>query len=143
MAGAVGEYTGNPVPAFLVGLLIHLILDAIPHYDSVDDGKWTKLQFGFVATDLVIGLLIIFLYLKPPIVLDSPFWWGALGGVIIDIFDVTPFWRDKFRNTRVGRAIHWFHDLVHQIKVGPISGLASQILVIIIAILLYNIKALI
>lgn len=142
-AGAVGQWLENPILAFLVGIVVHFVLDAIPHYDTTDDGKWTKSQIAFVIGDFVIGVLIIFLYLKPPLEFTNPFWWGALGGIIIDIFDVSPFWKDKFRQSKFGQGVHWFHEYVHKVKAEPFLGIVSQVLIIIIGILIYRTKVLI
>ena len=142
-AGAVGQWLENPFLAFLVGIIIHFVLDSIPHFDTTSDGKWTKQQIGLVVGDFVMGMIIIFFYLKPPITIGSPFWWGALGGIFVDIFDVSPFWKDRFRQSNFGGQVHWLHDYVHKVKAEPFFGIVSQILVIIIGILIFKTKVLI
>lgn len=113
VSGVVGSYIGNPFLAFLVGIIIHFILDAVPHYDTTDDGDFTFRQYALIFADFFIGLLIVFFILHIKITIGSPFIWGAIGGNLPDLFDNIPFWKEKFRATKFGGKIHYFHEVIH------------------------------
>ncbi|MFA4996102.1 MAG: hypothetical protein WC536_03100 [Patescibacteria group bacterium] len=136
-AGYVGERIGNPFIAFLVGIVIHFILDSIPHYDTTDGGKLTKRQLTLTFVDLTIGILIIKFLLKADLSFGSSFLWGAVGGIFPDILDVIPFWQKAFRSTKFGKRFHKFHDDIQRISLPPISGLLIQAIIIIIFSYLY------
>lgn len=136
-AGYAGEMIVNPFLAFLVGIIVHFVLDSIPHYDTTDNGKITKRQLALSITDIIIGILLIVFLLKADLGLKSPFLWGALGGIVPDILDNIPFWQNAFRNTHFGRTFHKFHDNIQKIRLTPIPGLLIQVLVIVIFSYLY------
>lgn len=131
-AGYVGERIGNPFLAFLVGVIIHFLLDAVPHYDTTDNGKVTKRQLVLSITDLIIGILLIVFLFKADLSLKSSFFWGALGGIFPDILDNIPFWQNAFRSTSFGKRFHKFHDGIQKITLPPIPGLFLQIILIMI-----------
>jgi len=131
VAGVVGSKTDSPELAFLFGLISHLVLDAIPHYDTTDAGKFTTRQIVVIFGDSLIGLAIIFFYLKPE---EPTFFWGVLGGVILDIMDNVPFWSARFRQSPIGRPIHRIHSFVQRIKVRPLIGILTQVTVIVLAL---------
>jgi hypothetical protein len=73
-AGAlVGSLTGAPVPGFVLGILSHVVLDVVPHYDlenyRVD-----------VALTVAIGLALIGVSGGEPALV-----WGLVGGVLPDL----------------------------------------------------------
>lgn len=142
VAGVVGSYFGNPFLAFLIGIIIHFILDAVPHYDTTDNGKITFRQMVLVIVDFLIGLFIVFYIMHVKLSFGSPFVWGAIGGNLPDIFDNVPFWNENFRRTKIGKRIHNFHELIHS-KVfdrKPVLGLLSQYLIIALFIWIYFTK---
>lgn len=132
-AGVVGEYTGNPFLAFLLGIIIHFLLDSIPHYDTTDEGKITKRQLILVFGDLVFCLLVIFLFIKPKIEIGSPFFWGAFGGILPDILDQTPVLKEFFRKSKIGGHIHKFHENIQKYwkQPNPFWGILIQIILVI------------
>ena len=133
-AGAVGEYVRNPILAFLLGIIIHFILDSIPHYDTTDDGKLTPRQLAFVGIDFIIFVLLLIFVIKPGFSWLSPFWWGAFGGVLPDLLDNVPFWQKAFRRTKFGKKFHHFHEKIQSIKIGPMPGILIQILFLAISV---------
>jgi hypothetical protein len=134
VAGAVGKYLGNPVLAFLLGIVLHLVLDSIPHYDTTDDGKLTKRQLALVGFDIIVFILLVIFVVKPMFSLSNPFWWGAFGGVLPDLFDCVPFWNKSFRRTKFGKKFHRFHDKIQSVKVGPVPGILVQVLFLAVSI---------
>ncbi len=130
--GLIGESIGDPYLAFASGIILHYILDAIPHFDNVlEDGKWTWKQWVFTGSDLILTILLILL-LKPEISLSSTFLWGAFGGLLPDIFDNVPFWSKKFRKSYLGSKLFMFHEKIHStVKPNLIWGIATQLVTLI------------
>ncbi|MDO8444171.1 MAG: hypothetical protein Q7S80_01540 [bacterium] len=132
--GAAGELVGNPAGAFLAGIILHFILDAIPHYDTVDKiPHFSRRQVFFTTTEIIIGILILLFVIKLPLnrsILNSNFAWGALGGLAPDLLDNVPFWEDRFVATKFGRKFHHFHHAIHKKQPGIVVGMATQIITI-------------
>lgn len=142
VAGVAGSYIGNPFLAFLVGIIIHFALDAVPHFDTTDDGDITARQLTLIIVDFLIGLLIIFYVMHVKLSFDSPFVWGAIGGNFPDLLDNIPFWQESFRNSKIGGRIHHFHEIIHSklYDKKPIQGMLSQYLIIALFVWLYLTK---
>lgn len=136
-AGYVGEMIGNPFLAFLAGIVIHFILDCIPHYDTTDGGKYTLRQWALVLMDLAVGLYIILFILRPEFNINSPFLWGAFGGILPDLFEITPFINKVYRRNKIGATVHKFHNGIQKIHIKSIPGLLVQVFVIILFSYLY------
>jgi len=138
--GVMGEMIGTPIIAFIVGIFFHFVLDLIPHWDSTDGEKWTKRQVVFTSLDIVLTLFIVFgvfgIRLTPAFFI-GPFFWGAVGNMLPDIFDNVPYIKKWFRNTVFGKAFHKFHDGLHKMKPKPSLGIFTQIFVISLFIALY------
>jgi hypothetical protein len=139
VAGTIGGEIGNPFLAFLAGLIIHLLLDAIPHFDTPGgiNGHWQ--QWLLTLTDTIIAILIVALVVKPDLHYNSGFVWGALGGILIDIFDVVPFWKKQFQRTKIGKKVHAIHEWFHSdVKIGFVPGMLVQYVAIIICLLIFG-----
>ena len=130
--GVVGSYLGNPFLAFLLGIVIHFILDSIPHFDTIGDGIDDPKELTLILVDFLIGMAIIVWVLKPDISLNSSFVWGSIGGMTPDLFDNVPFWRESFRKTKIGGKVHKFHDKIHSqaFENRPILGMLTQYILI-------------
>jgi hypothetical protein len=126
-AGAIGMAIGDPVLAFLLGIVIHFLLDAIPHWDTTDEGELTFRQWAVVFFDLFIALAIIFLLIRPEISWRSPFIWGAIGGVLPDFFDLNPLWKNAFRRTVIGKQMHYYHEKIQKKSAPMMLGIAVQV----------------
>jgi hypothetical protein len=135
--GVVGEAIGNPFFAFLLGIALHFVLDAIPHFDNVlKNGKWNYKQVIFTALDVAATAWILFVYLKPDHNFTNPLLWGALGGVLPDLLDNIPFL--TVRNTKFGKLLHKFHLKIHAKTPGWIVGSITQIIVVILFVIWHN-----
>ncbi len=132
--GVSGELVGNPFWAFLLGFVLHFILDFIPHYDTTDDGKYTPRQIALVCTDFIIGALILtillFYYSHNRWSLIS----GAFGGILPDILSLVPPIRKFTMKNRYWRIFHEIHNKIQSVKISPVPGLLIQILVWIISV---------
>jgi hypothetical protein len=65
VGAALSGVTGSPVYSFLIGILSHYVLDAVPHYDYVDKrfvddrfSKQSKVLFKFIMLDGVLGVIL-------------------------------------------------------------------------------------
>lgn len=140
--GVVGSHIGDPFLAFLVGIIIHFILDAIPHFDTIGEGGTSLAEMTLIILDFLMGLALIIWVLKPDITISSPFIWGAVGGMTPDLFDNVPFWKEWFRKNRIGSKIHNIHEKYHSRTFDdhPVLGLLTQYVLIGIFGWLYILK---
>lgn len=130
-AGTVGTYISNPILAFLLGIILHFVLDFVPHYDTTDEGKFTPRQIALILTDFLLFLLIIIFVIKPS---DPSFWWGAFGGIFPDFLDINPLWNKAFRKTAFGKSFHKFHEKIQRYRASFVPGISVQMLVILISL---------
>lgn len=111
-AGAViGQFTGNPVLAFCVALVVHFLMDMIPHGDvGISDNfrvykRKRKQAVAYAVVDGVATVLfVLFLFNARDILSLQNFTWGIAGSVLPDLmvglYDLT---KVKF--------LKWFSDL--------------------------------
>lgn len=137
IVGAVaGEYVNNPFLAFAAGIILHFILDAIPHYDTTDEGKITKRQMVLIAIDGIISLVILYYCFSNLSTHQLSFVTGSFGGILPDILDNVFWWQKKFRSTKFGKAFNKLHGWLQKYKLSPIAGLSAQYLIIALAVLI-------
>jgi len=137
--GFAGEMLQNPILAFLVGIISHFILDAVPHTDNFMDGKcrWNCKQTIFTSVDifLTIGLLV---FLHPALTIHNSFWWGALGGLLPDLIDNVPILRGYLLKYKIVQKYHAFHEATHLLREpNIILGMLSQVMMIVVFVALY------
>jgi len=108
----IGSQTGNPLLAFIVGVLSHYLLDSIPH-DSIEGHDWHEKgdmvkKFALEASiDFCVLLgMIVFLQEKDLLILSSPIVWGIIGAVIIDFI-----WGGIELFKLKGKVFSWFIDI--------------------------------
>lgn len=140
--GVIGEYTNNPVLAFMLAFILHFVLDALPHFDTTDNKKFTFRQYAFLAVDFIVAFYLVFVVLKPILDFRSPILWGAFGGLLPDLIDNVPFWSPYLiKNTKFGR---WFHNLHENIHFQPqpsfVFGMLTQALIVLLFLWLHFAK---
>lgn len=149
----IGILTGNPLLGFGAAIFSHHFLDSLPHFDQgsfymdKDNGPcWAGAKYEYKGKKFknrrdwiilfadwsVSGAIFLYLFFNLPINYWQPIFLGALAGLLPDIMDVSPFWKDKFRATRFGRAYHEMHEFFHwpMTKKYWIFGLGIQIAII-------------
>lgn len=149
IGATIGAKTQNLGLIIILGLLSHLILDRIPHWDySIKDIKnfretknFKKLIINLIeiAIDGSIGLLIVFLVLWQKNLLDFNFlpfiFFGIFVSVLPDILGIL----SEIIDNNFLNAFTKFHDFIHfkNQKEGKITFLSvfSQIIVIFISLL--------
>ncbi|MFH1193448.1 MAG: hypothetical protein V1661_00470 [bacterium] len=134
VAGAtIGILTGNPLLGFGLAIASHHTLDALPHFDQgsfymdADNGPhWAGAVYAekktfkvwrdwvvLFADGTISGIIFLILFYKLP----ASYWGlivvGAFGGLLPDILDTSPLWKEKFRKTAIGRAYHKVHHFFH------------------------------
>ncbi len=137
MAGATaGEYVNNPFLAFAAGIVLHFILDAVPHFDTTDDSKLTFRQMALVAIDGIVGFAVLYFCYRDFSIHKISYLAGALGGIFPDLLDNVPLWEKAFQKTFFGKKFHQFHAWLQHFELRPISGLAIQYIIIVAAVLI-------
>ena len=129
----IGKEIGYPPLAFLLGIISHMLLDAIPHADGPDDKPDQKEsdpisfdQYALVAVDIAMGL-VVFIYLGSKGELSTSAIWGAIGSILPDALDNVPFYSGKLRSIFSPlKLFHQFHARIQRIKLSMIAGLAVQ-----------------
>jgi len=151
---AIGVAAGNPFWGFTFGFLSHFVLDAIPHFDQgsfylerkINGPAWlgaelnekskkfkVKRDWAMLFIDMAIAVIISAgMVAYQPLYIWLIYGIGATGGLLPDIFDVSPFWKEKFRAAKIGKTFHAVHSFFHW----PLSsrywyiGITTQILII-------------
>lgn len=119
LGAVIGHAVGNPILAFVFGFISHLLIDMIPHGDTVlaDNYKVHKKDrkkaLAYVMVDAIVAIFFILLLTNTKSLGDmGPFTWGIIGGVLPDlltgIYEITKTkWLKKFNE------IHFlFHDCI-------------------------------
>ena len=121
----IGLASGNPILGFILGFLSHHVLDAIPHFDQGsfylsrdfrkpawlgaehhENGKKFKVMrdWAILLIDMAsTSLLSLALLLGHPPSVWLLYIVGATGGLMPDILDASPFWKHRFRATKIGK----------------------------------------
>lgn len=131
--GVVGELTDNWFLAFVLGIILHFLFDAVPHYDSVDNHRWSWKQIAYTSLDFIVSFVLIFFVLNQPLNFSwvkTPFFWGAFGGFLPDLLDNVPFWSEAFRTSKLGSKIHYFHEIIHPRKQIFWLGMSLQVMLL-------------
>jgi len=83
LVGAVaGRAVANPIASFSLAVILHFILDKIPHFWP--DNKSIKIQGAILAIEWSIAILFILFLSDNPDFLYSQFT-GAIGGFLPDV----------------------------------------------------------
>ncbi len=121
VGAAIGKFIPNPLLAFSVGIISHLIIDKVPHFwpQAKKYQRWMMVGESFLAI-ILIGSLWVFFPLNKAAVVS-----GAIGGAAVDfVFVIIPFFVVKsFQNNPIRvwheeRQIHmknpwwWFMDIL-------------------------------
>jgi len=126
VGASIGEVSPNPVLSFLLALVSHFILDAIPHYDTTDEGQITLRQITLVIVDGIVGFILLVVILinysdnRAGLVL------GVVGGILPDFFSTIPGIRGITEKVKPGRIFQDFHQNIQSKSLPPLVGLLVQ-----------------
>ena len=123
MGAALTMSTRSPVAAFGIGLVSHIVLDAIPHYHVA----WIMGVSDLAVADVAVGTCLVMIMAA-----WAPAPWssltGALGGIAPDIHRIILHQRQDILE---GPPFYLPHTTV-----GPPWGLLTQLAVVLIALIL-------
>lgn len=86
LAGSLaGNYVGNPLIAFLMGIFLHFIFDKLPHFWPKNE----KNQLVLLGVDWFLATMYCFWLFSNIGQLGAGPFWGALGGFMVDLILVT------------------------------------------------------
>ena len=125
----IGSLTGNPILAFLFGLISHFIIDAIPHGDtSLRHGRDEKQRISIMAkigsADSIITisyLLIIFYFHKELLTLSIIL--AVIGALLPDF--ISGFY--MLTKIKILKPIYWLNDHAHIIEIKKIHLPTKQL----------------
>lgn len=111
MGAVIGHALGNPVLAFIMGFMAHLIIDMVPHGDTgISDNfrvhkKRRKQAVAYVAIDAVIAICFVLLLFNTKDILSiQNFTWGIVGSILPDfLVGVYEIKKTKY--------LHWFYKV--------------------------------
>ena len=139
LAGAAAaRYIDEPLLLFAAVILIHIILDLIPHWDYVKSKDGLGKKAHYVALDLAVGPLIILSALF--IAGETNIWkisWYMLGGILANIPDFLTLLFIFLPKSKILKTIFDLHQKLHIIKDPDWKiGIPPQIAIVIISLFL-------
>ncbi len=93
IGASAGKIIGNPIIAFLTGILLHFIFDKVPHYWPNNKKSQDRIIFLDATISTIILILLCYYQYSFGTIL------GAVGGLIVDTSLVLI---KKFRNSKIG-----------------------------------------
>jgi len=135
LAGAaIGAHSPNVWAAFCFGLVIHYLLDSLPHWEYLDSLKVSNKSKMFIkiSSDFIIGIIVVFVliwdYPQKLIIISA-----LIGSLLPDIIE---FLYINFK-IKLFRPLSLFHHKIHYYKkVSFLKGSISQIIIVIISVIL-------
>jgi hypothetical protein len=119
MGAVIGEAIGNPLLGFIVAIIIHFLVDIIPHGDNFLSNNFRVLKrrrkqaVTYVTVDAICAILfVLFIVNVRDVALIRPISMGIIGSILPDLlvglFDLT-----KSKYLRWIFNLHFtFHNLI-------------------------------
>ena len=135
LAGAaIGAHSPNVWAAFILGLISHYLLDALPHWEYLTSPKIKGIKpLLYILTDFILGLVIILILVESMNMTLDMIVVSAILGVLLP---------DVFLFARVNLKLNFltslcnFHNKIHNAKkFNFLIGSISQVLIIILSII--------
>ena len=125
IATTIGSFSW---PVVVLALLSHVILDAIPHADTVDkNNPFNKIQIIICTIDILLAVVLIYIFFKDNLALA---WFGAFWGLFPDFIDQSKVIFPKVRQNKAWQFFHRCHSGIQVIKPNWFWGIITQIAVI-------------
>ena len=136
VAATAGEAIGGALPAFLLGVIIHFLLDMIPHFDTTDEGQMTSRQIALITVDGLVGASIAYHMYR--LSNYSPnFLWGGVGGVLPDFLLNIPQVERILSRARIFYKVRNFHIRIQKMALWALPGLMLQLALMLISLYVY------
>jgi hypothetical protein len=111
MGAVIGQMSGNPFLAFLLGFFIHLLIDIIPHGDTTMAknfrvyGHKRKRAVAYVFIDAICAIFfLLFIFNGKPFLSTQTVTWAIVGSVLPDLLvGLYDFTKTKY--------LRWFFHL--------------------------------
>jgi len=134
IATKVGSFSW---PVVVLALLSHVILDAIPHSDVVDENNpFNKTQIIICAVDFLLAMFLILVFFKDNLSLA---WFGAFWGLFPDFIEQSKLIFPKVRQNKAWQVFHHYHSAIQKIKPNWFWGTLTQVIVVVLALIwVYN-----
>ena len=122
IGAATGAATGNPAGAFFVGVASHFAMDMVPHVDigtfispqRKNNLNFNKSEYVEAFADIIIGgAVVLLLIFKSSHFNAVNMFWGAAGGISVDVIDNVPFWSNYTRELPIFKSMHNLHSKLH------------------------------
>lgn len=142
IGAAVATKVPEALPAALAVIVLHLVLDAVPHKDYIDKPKLTPSNVLLVVGDVLVALALFFALVKPAL------WFYAFGiGIVAVLPDIVEFpghfWSKWWELPGIKRLHYWHGKILQFDRELPFSkeswpdwfwGLLPQVVVTVVAI---------
>lgn len=141
MGAIIGEMVGNPLLGFAIAVVIHFLIDIIPHGDNFLSNNFRVLKYrrkqalAYITTDAICAILfVLFIVNVREVALIRPISMGIAGSVLPDLlvglYDIT-----KSRYLRWAFNLHFiFHNVIIK-KYGDVPlryALAAQAVLVLL-----------
>ncbi len=145
----IGQHTGNIWLAFLSGVILHFLLDIIPHGDEIfapASGRLSEIEARRMAkiglVDLLIMTSLLFIFYQNKIInLNLPIIASVIGSIVPDL--VIGFyliyrysWLEKYLSFH-----QTLHNMLKKIAIPPLVGMAIQLIILITSIIIIKLSA--
>jgi len=119
VTGAViGQFVRNSPLSFIVGVLVHFLMDMIPHGDSADYKKFKESNkvpkgqiYQLIFDNLIMfGLIIYLLVFKV-----EGYWWPTFWGIVGSILPDLTVGIHECRPNKISKPIHRTHFFFHNV----------------------------
>ncbi len=127
-------------PRFLSLVVIfwfHFLLDSFPHYDFT---KKDKVKTGLIlrsASDIILGIFLVFLFFQKNQPFDSFLWLAVFWGIFVDIL----FLPKMILNKSLIPYLDYHHSRTfHRKSKTILRGIIPQLIIIFLSIALRNLK---
>lgn len=120
-------------PVVVLALLSHVILDIIPHSDTVDEKNvLNKTQIIVCAIDLLITGILFYIFFKGSLALAL---FGAFWGLFPDFIDQSKLIFPKIKQNKSWQVFHRYHENIQKIKPNWFWGILTQIVVVVLILI--------
>lgn len=119
-------------PVVVLALLSHVILDAIPHSDTIDENNpLNRKQIIVCLIDLLIAGVIFYIFFRHNLALAL---FGAFWALFPDFIDQAKLVFPKIKQNKNWQFFHKYHELIQKVKTNWFWGILTQIIIIAIAL---------